>query len=147
MWPRRPGVRIPSLTPSTQESPAVVPVLLSSFADRPYHAHNRLIASFTTAPDGRREVARAVAKKLAAAASPVAFILPAGGIQEWDQAGEPLHEPEALDAFLDEMRKAIPASVALEEVDTHINTPEFAAKALEIFDRWVAEGVVPRGRA
>jgi uncharacterized protein (UPF0261 family) len=29
----------------------------------------------------------------------------------------------------------------------HINAPEFAAKALAIFDRWVAEGIVPRGRA
>jgi uncharacterized protein (UPF0261 family) len=117
------------------------------FAERPYHAHNRLIGSVTISPEGRREVARVVAEKLGAATSPVAFILPSRGIQEWDQEGEPLHEPEALDAFLDEMRNAMPASVTLQEVDAHINAPEFAIKALEIFDRWVAEGVVPRGRA
>jgi uncharacterized protein (UPF0261 family) len=117
------------------------------FADRPYHAHNRLIGSVTTAPAGRRDVARVIGRKLARATAPVAFILPSGGIQEWDQAGEPLHEPEALDAFLDEMRRAIPAAVQFEETDVHINAPEFAAKALAIFDRWVAEGIVPRGRA
>lgn len=117
------------------------------FAERPYHAHNRLIGSVTVSPEGRREVARVIGRKLEGATAPVAFILPSGGIQEWDQAGEPLHEPEALDAFLDEMRKVVPASVQFEEADMHINAPEFAAKALEVFDRWVAEGVIPRGRA
>jgi uncharacterized protein (UPF0261 family) len=117
------------------------------FAERPYHAHNRLIGSITTDPDGRRAIARVIGEKLSGAQSPVAFILPVRGIQEWDQEGEPLHEPEALDAFVDEMRRAVPKSAEFEEVDVHINSPEFAAKALEVFDRWVAEGVVPRGRA
>jgi uncharacterized protein (UPF0261 family) len=117
------------------------------FADRPYHAHNRLIGSVTTAPDGRRDVARVIAQKLQSAKAPVAFILPSGGIQEWDQEGEPLHESEALEAFLDEMRKAVPSTIRFEETAAHINAPEFAAKALEVFDRWVAEGIVPRGRA
>ena len=96
---------------------------------------------------GRRDVARVIARKLESAIAPVAFILPSGGIQEWDQEGEPLHEPEALEAFVDEMRKAVPASVQFEETDAHINAPDFATKALEIFDRWVADGIVPRGRA
>lgn len=116
------------------------------FSQRPYHAHNRLIGSVTISSDNRREVARVVAEKLGASEAPVALILPSRGIQEWDQEGEPLHEPEALEAFLDEMRKTTPASVSLEEIDAHVNAPEFAAKALEVFDRWVAEGVVPRGR-
>lgn len=120
--------------------------LPARFAGRPYHAHNRLIGSVTTSPRGRREIARVVAAKLASVRSPVALILPSRGIQEWDQKGEPLHEPEALEAFLDEMRNAVPETVEFEEVDAHINAPEFSAKALEIFDRWVAEGVVPRGR-
>uniref|UniRef100_UPI0028AF25DB Tm-1-like ATP-binding domain-containing protein n=1 Tax=Shinella sp. TaxID=1870904 RepID=UPI0028AF25DB len=116
------------------------------FIGRPYHAHNRLIASVTVSPEQRREVARVVAAKMAGAMAPVAFLLPTQGLQEWDQEGEPLHEPAALDAFLDEMRKAMPAAVAFEEVDAHINAPDFAAKALEVFDRWVAEGIVAKGR-
>lgn len=116
------------------------------FADRPYHAHNRLIGSVTISPDGRREVAKVIAGKLGVSTSPVAFILPTAGIQEWDQEGEPLHEPEALEAFVDEMRKAVPPAVLLEEIDTHINTPAFSAKALEIFDRWVEQGIVAKGR-
>ena len=124
--------------PAWQATPA-------RFEGRPYHAHNRLIASVTVSPQQRREVAQVVAAKMATARAPVAFLLPAGGIQEWDRDGEPLHEPEALDAFLAEMRAAMPASVAFTEVDAHINAPEFARKALEIFDRWVAEGIVEKG--
>ena len=124
--------------PAWQETPA-------RFADRPYHAHNRLIASVTVSPQQRREVARVIAAKLEGASAPVAFLLPTKGVQEWDREGEPLHEPDAHDAFLDEMRKTMPPSVAFEEIDTHINAPDFAAKALEIFDRWVTEGIVEKG--
>ncbi|UDF31808.1 UNVERIFIED_ORG: Tm-1-like ATP-binding domain-containing protein (plasmid) [Roseateles sp. XES5] len=125
--------------PAWQETP-------DRFEGRPYHAHNRLIASVTVSPEQRRAVARVVAERMAAASAPVAFLLPAQGLQEWDQEGEPLHEPAALTAFLDEMRTVMPASVAFSEVDAHINAPEFALKAMEVFDRWVAEGIVEKGR-
>ena len=125
--------------PAWQALPAV-------FADRPYHAHNRLLGSVTTSPEGRREIARIIGGKLADTSAEVAFILPLKGIQEWDQPGEPLHEPEALDAFIDEMRRAVPPSVQLHEIDSHINAPEFSAMALAIFDDWIARGVIPEGR-
>jgi uncharacterized protein (UPF0261 family) len=117
------------------------------FAERPYHAHNRLLASATTGPDGRRATARAIAGKLGAAKGPVAFVLPTGGIQQWDREGEPLHEPDAHEAFLGAMRDSLPGNVELHEITAHINSDDFVAKALEIFDRWVAEGVIPPGLA
>ncbi|TGR73235.1 UPF0261 family protein, partial [Mesorhizobium sp. M1C.F.Ca.ET.189.01.1.1] len=104
-----------------------------------------LIASVTVDADDRREVARTIAGKLAASKGRSAFILPSRGIQEWDTQGEPLYEPEALAAFVDEMRKGIPAGVEFHEIDAHINSDTFVAKALEIFDRWVGEGIIPRG--
>ncbi|MBZ9709781.1 Tm-1-like ATP-binding domain-containing protein [Mesorhizobium sp. ESP7-2] len=119
--------------------------LPAKFSERPFHAHNRLIASVTVDADDRREVARTIAVKLGMAKGRSALILPSRGIQEWDAEGGPLHEPEALAAFVDEMRKAIPAQVEFHEIDAHINSDGFVAKALEIFDRWVEEGIVPRG--
>ncbi|MBP2237529.1 uncharacterized protein (UPF0261 family) [Sinorhizobium kostiense] len=116
------------------------------FADRPYHAHNRLIGSVTSSPEGRREIARLVGRKLATAAAKVAFLLPIEGLQEWDRPEEPLHDPDGLDAFLDEIRRALPATVTLHEVEAHINASAFSQKVLEIFDAWVAEGVIPEGR-
>jgi uncharacterized protein (UPF0261 family) len=115
-------------------------------ADRPYHMHNRLLASVTTSPDGRRQSARLIADKLARATGPSAFILPLLGLQEWDQEGEPLHDPEGLQAFSDEIRNILPANVAFSEVAAHINEPDFSIKAMEIFDNWVENGVVPKGR-
>lgn len=116
------------------------------FADRPYHAHNRLLASVTTHPEGRRRIARAIGEKLAAAKGPVAFILPAGGIQQWDQEGEPLHDPEGLSAFVDEMRSAIREPAELFEIDGHINSPVFVETVLSIFQSWVEAGIVPPGK-
>lgn len=117
------------------------------FDGRPYHAHNRLLASVTSDGEGRRAIARAIGAKLAAAAGPTAFILPAGGIQQWDQEGEPLHEPEATSAFMDEMRSSVPADVEFREIAGHINSGDFVDAALDIFDRWVADGTIEPGVA
>jgi uncharacterized protein (UPF0261 family) len=115
------------------------------WSDRPYHAHNRLLGSITTDHDGRRKTARSLLAKLEKSKSPVAFILPVAGIQEWDQAGEPLHDPDALEVFVAEVRKLAKPPLHLHEIPNHINSPAFVAKALEIFDDWVAKGIIPQG--
>lgn len=120
--------------------------LPTTLADRPYHAHNRLLGSVTTPSDGRRDIARIIGEKLAMSAGPVAFLLPTSGIQEWDQPGEPLHEPDALAAFVEAMRASLPANVEAHEIDAHINEPAFSERALVIFDDWVQRGIVMRGR-
>ena len=114
--------------------------------DRPFHAHNRLLASATSRPVDRRRIAVAIAGKLAQAKAPVAFVLPAGGVQQWDRAGEALHDPEGLAAFVDAMRGAITAPVELHEIKDHINSAAFNETVLGIFDRWVDAGIVPAGQ-
>jgi uncharacterized protein (UPF0261 family) len=126
--------------PAWQSMPAAL-------ADRPYHAHNRLIGSITTSPEGRRATAMLIGEKLAKAKAPVAFLLPVQGVQEWDQPGEPLHDPEGLAAFTEAMRLAVPATASLHEVDAHINSPQFAAASLAVFDQWVRQGIIPEGKA
>jgi len=125
--------------------PAWLPVP-ADLADRPFHAHNRLLASATSKADDRRRIARAIADKLADAKAPVAFVLPHGGIQQWDQDGEPLYDPEGLGALVDELRTAIRAPVELHEIRDHINDRGFTDKVLAIFDGWVAAGIVPTGK-
>jgi uncharacterized protein (UPF0261 family) len=110
--------------------------------DRPYHAHNRLIASIVLGPEERRTVARAIAERAGAAKGPVHVLLPLRGIEEWDKEGGPCHNPEGLTAFIDEMRKAIGPPVAMTEIDAHINDPAFCNTALRIFDAWVADGTI-----
>jgi uncharacterized protein (UPF0261 family) len=112
------------------------------FKNRPFHAHNRLIASAALTADERRETAREIGDRLSRSRAPVHVILPNKGIEEWDKEGGPAHDPEGLGAFLDEMRKSIKPPVELTEIDAHINDPAFAAMVMKIFDSWVANGTV-----
>jgi uncharacterized protein (UPF0261 family) len=113
-----------------------------AYADRPFHAHNRLIKSSALNAGERRQSAREVGRRLALSRAPAHVLLPLHGIEEWDRPGEPAHDPEGLAAFLDEMRRVIRPPVALTEVDAHINDPAFADAALAILDGWIADGTV-----
>ena len=115
------------------------------YQDRPFHAHNRLIKSSGLSPDERRELVRDIAGRLHQAKGPVHLILPLQGVEEWDREGQPAHDPEGLEAMMDEFGKAVGASVETSRIDCHINDPEFAGKALEVFDGWVASGVIEGG--
>jgi len=112
------------------------------YKDRPFHAHNRLIKSSALNNEERRETAREIGRRLSQSNSPAHVILSTKGIEEWDKPGEPAHDPDGLNAFIDEMRQAIKPPVLLTEIDAHINDQEFADKALELFDLWVADGTV-----
>ena len=112
------------------------------FLDRPFHAHNRLIKCSAFNAAERRETARFVAERLAGARGPTHFILPAGGIEEWDKPGEPAHDPEGLAAFCDEVRKVMKPPVILSETAAHINDQGFADLALSILDGWIEDGTV-----
>ncbi|HUY02461.1 MAG TPA: Tm-1-like ATP-binding domain-containing protein, partial [Rhodocyclaceae bacterium] len=117
------------------------------YRERPYHAHNRLIASVTATAAERRETARHIADRLAEAQGPTTLILPRAGIQEWDREGQALHDAQGLAALLAELRDRVSPPVALLELDAHINDPEFADAALAVFDGWARDGIVPPGAA
>lgn len=115
------------------------------YADRPYHAHNRLVASVQMTPSERRSAAAAIGEKLAVAGGPSVFLLPLKGMEEWDRSGQGLHDPEGIEAFNEALRGAIVAPTELVELTCHINDPLYVETALAIFDRWIDEGRVPRG--
>jgi uncharacterized protein (UPF0261 family) len=125
--------------PAWQPVPAVL-------EGRAVHVHNRLIASATSAPALRRQIAAEIGALLRAAKGPTTLLLPTRGIEQWDQPGEPLHDPDGLQAFLSAMRASVGGGTQLVELDAHINDKTFCEAALAQFDRWVAEGVVPPGR-
>ena len=110
--------------------------------DRPAHAHNRLLTSVIMTPDERRQMARVICERLAAAKAPVVFLMPVQGGNEWDRPGGPLSDPEGLAAFCDAMRQHCPDNVRLVELDAHINDPAFAQAALDVVDDWLATGVM-----
>ena len=117
------------------------------YQDRPFHAHNRLIKSSGLNGQERRETAREIAKRLKASSTPAHVILTTDGIEEWDRPGQEAHDPEAFAEFWDEMRKVMTDPIQFSEIPCHINDQEFAEKALEIFDGWLADDTIKRGSA
>lgn len=117
------------------------------FQDRPFHEHNRLIKSVGFNGEERRDLARAIADRLAGAKGPTHFFLPRGGIEEWDRPGEAAHDPQGLQAFVEEAERAMTGRVEMTALDCHINDAEFCTAVLARLDAWVAAGIVPAGKA
>ncbi len=114
----------------------------SALEGRPTHAHNRLLSSAVLDGPERRAVARSICDKLSEAVAPVALILPERGCNEWDRPGGDLQDAAGLAAFCAEIRAVCPDSVDLYPLDCHINDAAFCDKVLEVFDAWVASGVI-----
>lgn len=112
------------------------------YADRPFHEHNRLIKSSVFNADERRRWVHELGNRLESATGEVHFVLPTGGIEEWDRPGQEAHDPEGLAAFVEEARAILPGRIPVTELDAHINDPAFDEAVLEIFDDWVANGTV-----
>ncbi|QKK26999.1 Tm-1-like ATP-binding domain-containing protein [Rhizobium hidalgonense] len=116
------------------------------FRDRPYYAHNRLIASASLSGEERRELAREVARRLNQSKGPVHFVLPTKGVHAWDVEGMPAHDPDALADMVDEYRKVMIDPIELSVLDCHINDLAFSEKVLEVIDRWIADGTIKMTR-
>jgi uncharacterized protein (UPF0261 family) len=112
------------------------------FKDSPFHAHNRILSSVVLSASERREVARAIASRIGQAKGPVTLVLPTQGAHEWDRDGGPLEDKEGLAAFLAELRESCPKTVKIEGLECHINDAGFAERVLNVFDRWVQDGIV-----
>jgi uncharacterized protein (UPF0261 family) len=117
------------------------------YKDRPYHAHNRLIASTIMTPEEKRGFSHYVAAKLAKAKGPTAFLMPTRGLHAWDKEGEPLYDPVGLRAMTEGFREAIKPPVRYLEIDAHANSPAFSDAVLAVFDDWVRQGIVVKGTA
>jgi uncharacterized protein (UPF0261 family) len=80
-----------------------------------------------------REIAGEVARKLNQSKGPVTFVIPLQGWSSLDKEGMPLYDPEADQAFLDELRIHLAKKISLIELDLHLNTREFAEETVRQF--------------
>jgi len=119
----------------------------AALAGRAVHVHNRLIASATSAAPLRRAIAAEIGARLASAQGPSCLLLPLRGVEQWDRPGEPLHDAEGLQAFIEAMRAAVAPPTRCIELDAHINDDAFCDAALAVFDDWVAQGLIAKGVA
>jgi uncharacterized protein (UPF0261 family) len=111
---------------------------------RTHHAHNRLIASVATTAEEKALIGRMIAEKLNAARGPAAFVMPMGGIDEWDRPGSLLHDVAGLAALAGAVRETLRPELPFIALEAHINDRAFAETVIGLFDRWVAEGLIAR---
>ena len=86
-----------------------------------------------TTPQELREVAREVGKKLNQSKGPVIILIPLRGWSSLDLEGMPLYDPDADQAFIDELRAQIAPRIRLIELDLHLNTRQFAQETVNRF--------------
>ncbi len=87
-----------------------------------------------------REIAAEVARKLNKAKGPAAILVPLKGWSSLNQAGMPLYDPEADQAFIDELKTRLDPKIPIVELDLHLNSREFAQEAVNRFLGLYGEG-------
>jgi uncharacterized protein (UPF0261 family) len=90
-----------------------------------------------TTPEEMQMIARAVAEKLNKHENKklVKFIIPTKGFSSISVEGGALYDPVSDKAFVDEFRRNVDSEIEIIEVDTHINTPEFARAVIDALEQ------------
>jgi uncharacterized protein (UPF0261 family) len=87
-----------------------------------------------TSADELREIAQVVAEKLNKSKGPVKFLVPTQGWSALSVKGTDLYEPETDAVFAPALREHLRPDIEVKELDTHLNTPEFARAAVEALE-------------
>jgi len=105
------------------------------FRDRRLHVHNAQVSLMRTTPEENSRIGAFIVKRLNRMQGQVRFLLPLQGVSAIDAAGQPFHDPEADEALFSAIRAGWhdAPNRRLIEIDTHINSPEFAAALVANF--------------
>jgi uncharacterized protein (UPF0261 family) len=103
------------------------------YRDRKRYYHNPVATLVRLSAEEEAALGRVIAERLARATGPVRVICPTGGFSLADVPGGDLWDPEADAAFIEALREALPAEIPLEEVDAHVNDPDFAELVADRF--------------
>jgi uncharacterized protein (UPF0261 family) len=98
------------------------------FKDRLFYKHNANVTLMRTTPEENAQIGAGMARKLSAAKGRVAVLLPKRGVSAIDKEGQPFDDPAARKALHDAIRSGL-RGVEVDELDLHINDPEFADAA------------------
>ena len=102
--------------------------VLRNLAERRLLIQDALRVQARTSPEEMETIAKAVAEKLNKYPNKnlVKFIIPKKGFSSLSTEGGALYDPVADKAFVDELKKDLDPEIEILEVNSHINTPEFA---------------------
>ncbi|MGC8641642.1 MAG: Tm-1-like ATP-binding domain-containing protein, partial [Isosphaeraceae bacterium] len=113
-----------------------------TFRGRRLHVHNSQVTLMRTTPEENRACARWLAAKLNRSTAPLVFLIPEKGVSAIDAPGQPFFDPEADEAFFQELEQAIDQTARrqVRRLPYHINDVEFATALVEVFGGLVASG-------
>lgn len=111
------------------------PELLKRYEGRAQAVIDKLRIEVRTSAEELQQAARVMADRLNIAKAPCAVLIPLQGWSSLDREGAALYDPDANQAFVDTLKEHLNADVPVEEVDLHLNTPEFGERAVELFDQ------------
>ncbi|MBL9114296.1 MAG: Tm-1-like ATP-binding domain-containing protein [Verrucomicrobiaceae bacterium] len=103
----------------------------AKFEGRRFYIHNPQVTLMRTTPAECAELGRILAEKANASTGPVTVLLPLRAISIISAAGQPFHDPEADQALFQSIKQHLSPKVKLKELDTEINSPEFAKACAE----------------
>jgi uncharacterized protein (UPF0261 family) len=102
-------------------------------ADRKLLLQDAMRVQARTSAEEMESVARVVAEKLNRHGEKrlVKFLIPTRGFSSLSGEGGVLYDPEADQAFIDELKKNLDPDIGVIEIDAHINTREFSGAVVE----------------
>lgn len=103
----------------------------TQFPGKRYHIHNQAITAVRTEAGELQKLAKHMGGLIAGAKGPVSFLVPLKGFSHHDSPEGHLHDPTLCPVFSEALKKALPASVPVTELDCHINDPQFADMIVE----------------
>jgi uncharacterized protein (UPF0261 family) len=105
------------------------------YRDRKSYFHNPVATLVRLSANEGVELGAMIAERLAGATGPVHVVAPSRGFSLADSEGGALWDPAADRAFLDALQDALAPAQRYEEVDLHVDDPEFADL---VADRYLA---------
>ena len=119
--------------------------LSQSVRARKLIVHNPNLTLVRLTPDELRQVGKIVADKLNRARAACRVFIPLRGFSFPDREGLPHYEPEGNRAFIESLKNNLNKTIALAEIDAHINDPQFMDHVVASFLELMGAGQNPAG--
>jgi uncharacterized protein (UPF0261 family) len=109
------------------------PEMLKKYGARAQAPIDRLRTMVRTSAEELNEVAAIIADRLNCAKAPCAVLIPLKGWSSLDEEGRALYDPRADQALVDGLKSRLKPEIPVKEADFHLNSPEFAREAVDLF--------------
>jgi uncharacterized protein (UPF0261 family) len=116
-------------------------------AERKLLVQDAMRVQARTSVEEMETIAKAVAEKLNAYPEKkrITFVIPKKGFSSLSVEGGALYDPVSDKAFVEALRKYLDPEIKILEVNTHINTPEFAKAVVDALNEsFAGQGKKPR---